>query len=428
MMQQGTYRVLSAGGASVNADAGNIHVRIPLGGRLHPKNSVRQAGVLQVLPANVVKGFGSIRRSHAVDARHDEAQLGHRLRRPKGAKGFGRVRSVRAGVNMLNNGIALAFPEVGGTIDHSVNVRFAVAPFGGKWFRRSPAGVFQSACVGLLQNLNQRAVFAVAQLGYRRLIHSRPSGRQVSTVGGVANGVRAISFREDDQPGAVKANSAGMQIVRVLLRVNPAGLKPNDALFFIDKIHLANHPLALGDFVFHLTCSSIKQIQMIPAVSLRHPNHFLRILQMTAKLFVSVVNESGAGLVDDGSRGAGESVHADDSERLMASLIVKKIQLFGVRSPAIISNAPGVGKQSVRNRNLRLGIHLKKMRLGNGNPVAGLQIIQSMQARLQAVARAGLHQANLARLRFAAADCRKPTRIWRPIHFVHIPVFFVSLK
>ena len=39
----------------------------------------RQAGVGQVLPANVVKGLRALAGAHAVDLDHDESQLGELL-------------------------------------------------------------------------------------------------------------------------------------------------------------------------------------------------------------------------------------------------------------------------------------------------------------------------------------------------------------
>ncbi len=78
MEEHGAGGILPAGGGAIDADAGEIHVRILRGGGLHPQNAVGESGVLEVVPADVVKRLRAVGGAHAVDLHDDEAQVGQR--------------------------------------------------------------------------------------------------------------------------------------------------------------------------------------------------------------------------------------------------------------------------------------------------------------------------------------------------------------
>jgi hypothetical protein len=53
-------------------------------------------------------------------------------------------------------------------------------------------------------------------------------------------------------------------------------------------VHIHNRtdwPLASGDLIFHRTGGSVIQIQVVPAIPLRHPNHFTTIRDVAPELF-----------------------------------------------------------------------------------------------------------------------------------------------
>ena len=78
MEQHGARGVLPAGGVAVDADAADVVIRILLRHGLVPQDAVREAGVLEVLPAHVVKRLGAVGRAHAVHLHDDEAQVRQR--------------------------------------------------------------------------------------------------------------------------------------------------------------------------------------------------------------------------------------------------------------------------------------------------------------------------------------------------------------
>ena len=98
-------RVLPARRGAVNSDAINVVIRVLRGGGLVPEDAIGEAGVGEVVPADIVKRLGTVRRAHAVHLHHDEAQVGQRGVAAEGAERLGHERSLRAGVNVLDHGI-----------------------------------------------------------------------------------------------------------------------------------------------------------------------------------------------------------------------------------------------------------------------------------------------------------------------------------
>src|SRR5262245_41214063 len=78
MKQDTASRVLAAGRDAINSHAVDIVTGIFLGGGSVPEDAVREASVFQVMPADVVKGFGAIGGSHAINLNDDEPQVGQK--------------------------------------------------------------------------------------------------------------------------------------------------------------------------------------------------------------------------------------------------------------------------------------------------------------------------------------------------------------
>ena len=78
MEQHAGRRVLAAGRGAVDPDAAEVVPGVLPGDGLVPEDAVGEAGVLEVVPADVVKRLGPVGRPHAVDLHDDEAQVGQR--------------------------------------------------------------------------------------------------------------------------------------------------------------------------------------------------------------------------------------------------------------------------------------------------------------------------------------------------------------
>src|SRR5262249_14221072 len=153
-----------------NTDAVDVVVRVFLRDRLVPEDAVGEAGVGEFVPADVVEFLGAVGRAHAVDLCDDEAEVGQGI---AGAKRLGHERALRAGVNVLDDRVALRRVEVPRPGDDPPNAGRAVAALGDEHLRRLPAAGLQVGYVRPLQLADERAVVAPPQLVYRRHVHPR---------------------------------------------------------------------------------------------------------------------------------------------------------------------------------------------------------------------------------------------------------------
>src|SRR5262245_60624176 len=99
MKEKGAGGVLSAGGGAEDANPGQVERRIVRRGGLHPPDAVCEAGVFEVLPANIVKRFGAMGGPHSVDLDDDESQVVERAVAVARRERLGDEGALRAGVN-----------------------------------------------------------------------------------------------------------------------------------------------------------------------------------------------------------------------------------------------------------------------------------------------------------------------------------------
>ncbi len=119
---------------------------------------------------------------------------------------------------------------------------------------------------------------------------------------------------------------------------------------------------------------------MVPAVAFGHPDDFIRLIEVVreilAILVLVVVDERLALFVDDGAGRARFRIDGDDAQHLMAALVVQKRKAPGIGCPADVLHAPRVGEQIILDRDfLALG-HVEKVRFGDGDAVAGLEVVK----------------------------------------------------
>ena len=174
VIEQRAHRTLSASTAAVDTHATEIHPRACLRGIFDPQLAIWEAGVLQVLPAHVVKGFATMIGAHAVELDDDEAEFGNRVMPEQPAELLRGEGGMWSGVDVLHDRILLRRIEIGGLDDDTVNFGFAVTSFGHEAFRHRPARGEQRGGIGLLQFAYEAAVFAAAQFGDGWMISTRP--------------------------------------------------------------------------------------------------------------------------------------------------------------------------------------------------------------------------------------------------------------
>ncbi len=231
MEQNATERILAAGRAAEDADAAKVHVWILRRGCLHPQDAIGEAGVAEVLAANVMERLGTIVRAHAVDLHDDEPQLGEALMPVEGTEVLRHERALRPGVDLLDHGIFLVGIEVRRAEDDAVNIRLAVASLGDESLGHFPASLQQGPHVGALQLADELAVPHAPQLGHGGHIHTRIRVEEEPAIRRIGDRVRTLAFRQNGQAAAVEVDPAIMDVIRVLFGVDAAGAEPDlDAL------------------------------------------------------------------------------------------------------------------------------------------------------------------------------------------------------
>ena len=100
------------------------------------------------------------------------------------------------------------------------------------------------------------------------------------------------------QAGAVEIDAVVVLEVRVLAGVHAAGAEPELPLLFVDLDDVADRPRALGDLVLHRAGGAVDQIEVVPAVALRHPDHFLAVGEVVAIALAGLQRGGGAVVIE----------------------------------------------------------------------------------------------------------------------------------
>src|SRR5437667_55685 len=106
-----------------------------------PENAVRETGIFEVLPTNVVECFGAVGRAHPIHLGDHKPQVGQRSKSANTAKRLWDIRSLRARINLLNDRVLFGWIKIFWAVDDSPDVGFAIAAFCHKDLRRFPAAV-----------------------------------------------------------------------------------------------------------------------------------------------------------------------------------------------------------------------------------------------------------------------------------------------
>jgi len=139
-----------------------------------------------------------------------------------------------------------------------------------------------------------------------------------------------VPFGEDRQARAVKIHAAVVDVVRVLPGADAAGAKPDLPALAVHAIDAANHPLAPGDLTLHAAGRGVVEIEVVPAVALRHPDDLPGLVQIVDELLAGVVDERPALLVADGNelaRGDVEQLRPGQRDAVARLEIVVGVQL-----------------------------------------------------------------------------------------------------
>src|SRR6185503_1701943 len=99
---------------------------------------VGKAGILEIVPTDVMEGLRAIGGAHAVHLHDDKAEVGQRREPPLRTKGLGNERTLGTGIDLLDHRIFFGGIKTLGPADDAPDVSFSVASFGREYFRGFP--------------------------------------------------------------------------------------------------------------------------------------------------------------------------------------------------------------------------------------------------------------------------------------------------
>ncbi len=125
MKEQRAGGALAARRRAVNSHAADVVIGIFGRDRLVPENAVGKSSVFE-----------------AVHLHQDKTQIRQRGKPARAAETFRHERTLRAGVDLLEDGVFLVWIEVAGTVDDAPDVGLSVAALGHKDLGRFPPAGF----------------------------------------------------------------------------------------------------------------------------------------------------------------------------------------------------------------------------------------------------------------------------------------------
>ena len=194
--------------------------------------------------------------------------------------------------------------------------------------------------------------------------------------------------------GAVEVDAVVVLEVRILAGVHAAGAEPDLPLVFVHLDHMAHGPRALGDLRLDRAGRAVDQIQVVPAVALRHPDHFLAVGEVVAKALAGLRAWRPSGCNRRTSWALRRStaracpVCASTSmtrntwwPRWLYSKVNARLSLRHTRSDM----SKGFGKSRVSTGDLLLAAHVEQHRLLEIEQIARLRVLHRPVLRLQLI-------------------------------------------
>jgi len=147
VIEQRPHGILAAGGTAVNVDARKVHVRIFSRWCLNPGDAIGETGILEVFPANVMKGLGASVGAHTVDDNHNKFQFSHAPLVAIFRETFWNKLAVWASINVFDDRIILLGIKIRRSENNPVNVRFPVASLDGEGCGKEGVDFEQAGCI-----------------------------------------------------------------------------------------------------------------------------------------------------------------------------------------------------------------------------------------------------------------------------------------
>ena len=241
------------------------------------------------------------------------------------------------------------------------------------------------ADISALQLHDPLAVGGLPQFHDGRQVHARVGVDIVLHVGRKAHRMIGVRLGQGRQPGAVEVDSVVVDEVGILARVHAARAEPDLARLLVGLDDAADDPVALRD-LRGAAGRAVIEIEVVPAVALRHPDDLLPVLDIVAVLLARIAEERLRLLGDDRSGFAAGGVDFNDAIHLVAALVVLERHRRAVLAPNERRHVIRVGEQRPVDDVLPPGFDLEDHRLLDVEHIARLGVHE----RASALAAAGL--------------------------------------
>ena len=238
----------------------------------------------------------------------------------------------------------------------------------------------------------------------------------VSRVRRVGDGVvrGLIGHGQPDEARPVEVDPVGVDEIRVLAGDDTAGLEIDLALGFVHLVDGPDDPLPLRDLALDRAGHAVVEVEVVPAVALRHPDHFAAVGDVVAEFLAAVGEERLRLLVDDGPGRARRPVDLDDPVDLMAALVEFEGEGPAVLPPNEVRELVGIGEEGVVDLDPGFCVDREEDGPLDVEGVARLGVLHGMILGLELIGRRGLDILDDAVIAAAQAHHGELLRVRRP--------------
>jgi hypothetical protein len=134
------------------------------------------------------------------------------------------------------------------------------------------------------------------------------------------------------QSRAIEVDAVGVAQIRVAPGFAAGAAEIQHPVGFVDVIDRANHPVAPGDLILQDALLSVVEIEVIPPVAFRRPDHFAAAVE-AARDEHRRAHERATGLVHDVAAGAGGGIDIAQSHVRVAALDLAIREALAIGGP-----------------------------------------------------------------------------------------------
>src|SRR5690625_7321353 len=111
-----------------------------------------------------------------------------------------------------------------------------------------------------------------------------------------------------------------MDKIGVLILIIPSRTEPDLPVIPIDMVYISHHPFASCNLILYRPAAGDIEIEVPPAIALRHPNDFITILAIASKERGGIAKKGFRLLIHHNAAFPGLCIHFTDVVALMTTL------------------------------------------------------------------------------------------------------------